>query len=80
VPLYLIFGIFNVKDRHVAHLVDTALRHVLWKEECHFLTGSIIEKENGFIAEARRAMHRLEGRGGPAESAFCLAERLERRW
>jgi len=69
VPLYHLVGLFNVEDRHVACLVDTALRHVWRKEECHFLIGSIMEKDNRFIAETGRAMRRQEGRGGPAERA-----------
>ena len=76
VSVYDRVGLFDVEDRHVARLVDAALRHVWRKEEYDFLIGSVGVEDNRIIAETRRAMRREEGRGGRAESTVCKNDPL----
>ena len=43
VSVYDRVGLFDVDDRHVARLIDAALRHVWRKEESDFIIGSVGE-------------------------------------
>jgi len=75
VSVYDRVGLFDVDDRHVARLIDAALRHVWRKEESDFIIGSVGEEDNRIIAETRRAMRREGGRERRVESMVLTDER-----